>query len=262
MTTAMIPHDLEIGSASGRRLIPRQLRPAARILLHRLRHRAGTLRSPFELYEPEGVLFVHVPKNAGKTVNGVVYDALPGPEASLLSAHHSAQYLRRLDRKTFDSLFKFAVVRDPRSRLVSAFNYLKFESPHPPDRRFADSELARFRDCDALCSQADGETLARLVRWPHFRPQVTFLCDGEGSLLVDALICFERLGRGLSVVSQHLGVHWAAPAERSTSSPSVGDAVKQLVDDRYPDDRDLHRLVAGQEDGVLFVSSGDAVARG
>ena len=65
-------------------------------------------------------IFIHIPKNAGTSVEYCLAPKLAEPR----SQHATSLELREMWKSMFQKLFKFAFYRDPVSRLVSAFSYL------------------------------------------------------------------------------------------------------------------------------------------
>ncbi len=250
----LMPHDLRVGNDWAGRLLPEVVQPISKVTLHRARRLVGGSASPFDLFRRSGVIFVHVPKNAGKTITGVIYDDIDPIDASRINAHHSAQYLRLFDRRAFDQGFKFAIVRDPRTRFVSAFHYLKSSSKYDVDRNFAERELGQFATLSELCAAADLALVERLFHWPHFRPQVSFLCDRNGEVLVDALVLFERMGTGMAAAGNLLGRQWDVSPQASRHACEDVDAVGPLIERFYPDDVRLHEMVSSADDGLLLVA--------
>lgn len=254
MPTQATPHDLIVGNPIAAVLLPRSAQASARLLVHKARHVFGVARSPYEVFSPAGVLFVHIPKNAGKAVSEAVYSHDRAPrEVSRLNAHHSAEYLRRLAPLRFERCFKFAVVRDPRSRLISAFNYLKFSSPFEADRRFGTEMLGRFASFDEISFIAQ-EEFNDLMRWPHFQTQLSFLRGSNGSILVDALIDFNRIESGLSVVARHLGRDWSIKGAPGLKSDRDLRAAERLTSRHYPGDAALYEKVKATPSGVVLLA--------
>jgi Sulfotransferase family len=62
-------------------------------------------------------LFIHIPKNGGTTVTNALYGRFIG--------HRSAEWYRSADPIFFESKFKFAIIRNPAERFISAFYFLK-----------------------------------------------------------------------------------------------------------------------------------------
>ncbi len=152
-------------------------------------------------------LFIHIPKTAGQSVERV-FLALNGLDwgtrgALLLRenpdpaqgpprlAHLTAQdYLHYgyLTPDQFRAYFKFAFVRNPWARMVSLYRHLSYGVS------FRDYLLGEFR-----------KKVWKEMHW-FVRPQVEFVTDGDGTLLVDFVGRFERLQADFDAICQQLGL--------------------------------------------------------
>lgn len=236
------PHDLRKSKGTFSSILPDSLFVDARMIYRRHAYKSGKKVSPFELYRSESTAFIHVPKNAGTFINSVVYPSMPPEISTEINAHHSVQYLRKLDPKAFAAIGKFAILRHPRDRLRSAFDYLKFKSPFDTDKEFAEMRLARFSNFEAFCSTLSIEEFESLLDWPHFQPQISFICDAQGSLLVDALTTFEGMDLGLPKIGAHWGKDWSVQANASREYLDSEGAMK-FVETYYTHDLRLWKTV-------------------
>jgi hypothetical protein len=250
--TVLIPHDLPRGGSGKLRAMPEPLYGAARMIYRRLSYRTGRKTSPFELYESRGIVFIHVPKNAGTFVNGLVYPDFNATLSTSINAHHSAQYLHRLDPVRFRALPKFSILRHPAARLRSAFNYLKFHSPFPEDQAFAKTGLSGYDDFEHFCATVGPKQMRALRWWPHFRSQASFVCAPNGRLMIDALIVLEDLSTGLAALGAHLDRDWGAVdiAPRPPAPPGPADA---LVAREYQCDLRLWTAVWSRRERLRIV---------
>lgn len=154
-------------------------------------------------------LFIHIPKNAGQSVEHVFLRQL-----DLTWQTRAALLLRRNDRpdlgpprlahlkwheyvsfdyitqEQFDAYFKFAFVRDPWSRMVSMYRYFAFHKKVS----FREFVLREFR--------------RRLWHDGHWfvGPQSDFICDTNGRPAVDFIGRFETLAEDFHSVCQRLGM--------------------------------------------------------
>lgn len=145
----------------------------------RQRERIATIRRA-------GVLFIHVPKNAGMSISQHLY----GCQVK----HRSMRYYLSV-APDVAALPSIAVVRDPVRRFLSAFAYARAGgSAH---NRVATPFNAHYRGFAGIDDALDH--LAR-ARGPFdidhiFRPQSWYLLDGMGKLMVDELVDFGDLDR-------------------------------------------------------------------
>ena len=132
-----------------------------------------------------GLLFVHVPKCGGSSVED---------QLGVHHGHRSAVYFRAADPELFARAWKFSIVRNPYDRLVSAFHYLKGHSFSERDRAWAAATLGDCPDFAGFLDRlAEPGFRDRVLAWLHFQPQWYYLCDARGRLLVDEAARLEDL---------------------------------------------------------------------
>jgi len=170
-------------------------------------------------------IFVHIPKNAGQSVEHVFLsmhgltwetraplllrpnaDPLQGPPrlAHLLAADY-VDY-GQVTKEDFASYYKFSFVGNPWERVVSFYKYLGF------------SKGSKFKDFVATDFQN--------VVWKHdywfVRPQVEFVCNKDGKLLVNLVGRFENFREDFHSVCKAIGVDGIDPPHITKSIPSQG----------------------------------------
>jgi hypothetical protein len=147
--------------------------------------RARLERPDLAVNRRTGLLFVHVPKCAGSTV-----EAQLGVE----HGHRSAVYFRAADPRLFAELWKFSIARNPFDRLVSAFHYLKGRTRSYRDRAWAEEVLGACPDFATFAVRlAEPAFRESVLAWLHFQPQWYYLCDRDGRLLVDEVARVEAI---------------------------------------------------------------------
>lgn len=145
------------------------------------------------------VIFVHIPKTAGQSIehvflseNGLAWgqraalllrqnrDPAAGPER--LAHLFACEYVScgHMAADDFSKYFKFAVIRDPLARLASAYRF-RHHSLGISFRQFVEEQLIT-EPLDLFSGRSR-----------HIFPQSCFVCGGDGNVLVDKLIIFERL---------------------------------------------------------------------
>jgi len=133
------------------------------------------------------LLFIHIPKNAGTTVATQLYGNHRG--------HRTALFHLSSDPAHFRAKRKFAIVRNPWSRVVSAYEFGRAINPnHRPylaETRHIFQEYRTFSDFVNLYLLENKEMLDSLD--PIFRPQFTYVCDKNYNIIVDRIFHFEDL---------------------------------------------------------------------
>jgi hypothetical protein len=190
-------------------------------------------------------IFTHVPKTAGKSVRFLL--GLPEFAHQYVPTGKDVEYgfgHNRLvdfnDKEYFSRYFKFAFVRNPYDRVVSAFSYLCSGGCNEIDRLFYEEYLRVYDNI----FDAFAEDLPRLLATPHFAPQAVWLCDTCGALLTDFVGRYERLERDLIIIGNRLGLSFGKlpVLNASTHEPyrSYYDAsTRQRIAFAYGEDLEL-----------------------
>jgi hypothetical protein len=152
-------------------------------------------------------IFIHVPKTAGQSIErvflkdvGLCWDdraplllrenarpSLGPPSLAHLPADEYVE-LQYISDCLFSTYFKFAFVRNPWDRAVSFYRFLGYSSWLPFDS-FVEDHLA------TLSSE----------KW-FFRPQVDFITNAAGTVLVDFVGRFERLETDFRKICREVGL--------------------------------------------------------
>lgn len=139
------------------------------------------------------VIFIHVPKAAGTSIKTALYGAGGGGHRRIVEYFGHDPVRARI-------FFKFGFVRNPWSRLLSAYSYLiQKERTTGRDRHFADTFLADKDDFTAFVQALDDPRYRRLIQcYDHFQPQTYWVCrPGEQQHSLDFLGRFETLASDL-----------------------------------------------------------------
>ena len=145
-----------------------------------------------------GALFIHIPKNAGTSVSWALYG---GP-----ATHRSVRLYEFAAPDLAARSYKFAVLRDPVERFLSAFDFvLNGGGEHVPVIERSLRRLRRVRSVDDYLDYLE----KRRSNWIDIdnvgRPQTWFLTDRSGRIAVDALFTLDDLARVQEVVLRHGG---------------------------------------------------------
>ncbi len=132
-----------------------------------------------------GMLFIHVPKNAGTSISERLYGAQ--------IKHATALYYSRVAPDLL-ALPSFAIIRNPVERFLSAYRYAR--SGGTRHRNISQPFLDRYASFRSIDDAIDHLAAARSpFDIDHvFRPQAWYLLDAQGQQAVDRLIPYERIG--------------------------------------------------------------------
>lgn len=183
-----LPHDLR------RRLymvcFPRQFRAYA----------ARFSRTFAPVYRHHRCLFVHVPKVAGISVARSLFG-----DNTAVSHMTICHFQLVLCRRDFEAALKFAFVRNPWDRLVSAYAFLEAGGYNDHDAVFARNILVHYPTFPLFVRNwlATEENQLKRV---HFMPQYAFVCNPGSGPLVNALNHYEALAQGYAAICGRLGI--------------------------------------------------------
>jgi chondroitin 4-sulfotransferase 11 len=162
-------------------------------------------------------IFIHIPKTAGLSI----YEMLGMDQP--YDTHAPVSGYRVADRALFEKAFKFAVVRNPWDRVVSAFHYLKYKPISPNDARWSQDEWWSERYLASINSFPEFLHALRVPKfrrfvltWRHFIPQHYFLTTNKSGLLVNHLVRFEDLDKELQAIAWQIGAPISA-AQRNVT---------------------------------------------
>jgi hypothetical protein len=186
-------------------------------------------RSP--LWLSARIVFVHVPKAAGTSINHALYGRFMG--------HARACEIRKWGSAALNALPSFAVTRNPWDRLVSAYRFAKrghgiggayqaaANSPDQYDRPEFESFPLFVKEwlANKNVSKLDG----------IFQPQSLFVCSASGTILVDHVGSLDNLRPTEDFIRSHL-----------RNAPSIGFSNRsgQRIDYRCYYTDDLAEIVA------------------
>ncbi|ALQ52654.1 hypothetical protein ATY38_14165 [Nitrosomonas ureae] len=143
-------------------------------------------------------MFIHIPKTAGISVCQALFGCLGG-------GHLTARtYQVIFGVECYKNYFKFAFVRNPWDRLVSAYVFLKKGGLTEQDKAWAHEYLDKFDSFQDFIMQ--GLTSADIYRILHFIPQWEYVVDKNGKVDVDFIGRFETLENDFEILGNRLGV--------------------------------------------------------
>lgn len=141
-----------------------------------------------DIFFKDNVLFIHIPKNAGTSIEKAVYNT------DWLVSHTPAIRYFKEDKDKFLSLKSFAFVRNPYDRFVSAFFYLKDGGA----KKGKDLEFSYFiknTSFSEFCFNIlnDEEYKNKVLSHIHFREQFKFICNAKKEIIINYVGRYENL---------------------------------------------------------------------
>ncbi|MEN3950581.1 sulfotransferase family protein [Iodidimonas sp. SYSU 1G8] len=179
-------------------------------------------------------VFIHIPKTAGVSVRRALsIDHTPS------SVHATYLDYQRADPRKCRDYFKFAFVRDPFDRVLSAYSFLAAGGIERFDARRRERVL---HGIDGF-EQFVHERLPRVTHELHFRPQHEFLCDGSGTVKVDFVGRVETMDHDFAAIRDRLGIDGELAVHNSSvheaSAQSYTTAMRAIVGQLYARDFSL-----------------------
>jgi Sulfotransferase family len=153
----------------------------------------------FQPFLEHKCIFVSVPKCAGLAMADALFGGVN--RGTHLTISH---YKLAFSKEEFDSFFKFAFVRNPWDRVVSAYHYLRDDVWKRNDCAQRDRVIRPYPSFRDFVLEWLTETNVQTAM--HFRPQYQFVCTSErGEPVVDFVGRFERLEQDFEVVRSRIG---------------------------------------------------------
>ena len=144
------------------------------------------------LFHERKVLFIHIPKTAGVSVYRGLFDVDS-------SGHYNfTRYQKWFSRHQLRKFYKFTFVRNPYTRLLSAYHYIKEGGRgHTNDLEYQNS-VSKIRGFEAfVLDWLDESTMEQI---PHFRKQSSYLYDEKREIKLDYIGKLENIDHDYQIV--------------------------------------------------------------
>lgn len=144
-------------------------------------------------------VFVHIPKTAGISINMSLFGNLGGGHSS------TNEYKILLGIDNFNDYFKFAFVRNPYSRLLSAYYFLKRGGFNHKDKNWAEEHLKEYNNFeDFVLNWVNKDSIHSYV---HFKPQYKYICNRQMEIEVDFIGRFENIKEDYQKICNRLEIN-------------------------------------------------------
>lgn len=195
-------------------------------------------RSPFTpRVLKKQVIFIHVPKAAGTSIKTKLYGKIEGGHRRIVEYYGYDPVRTR-------AFFKFGFVRNPWSRLLSAYSYLTQKKQSTSrDQKFTDAFLSDKRDFTDFVKALEDVRYRRIVQcYDHFQLQAYWICrPGEHKHSLNFLGRFETLSADIEELNEKksLDLQVGPPMRKSSHGDyrdSYTDKTRRIVEDVYAKD--------------------------
>lgn len=179
-------------------------------------------------------IFIHIPKTAGVSLKTALY-GIKG------TYHYSFNnYENILHQKFIEKAFKFTFCRNPYTRLISAYNYLKKGGGNEIDKTFYEIHIKKYNNFDDFVNHGliNDRILQKFI---HFKTQKSFLLNHKNKIEIDFIGKLENISNDYQYVCSKLNIN----SELPTLNKSTSDIVKLKPETRtnifnyYEDDFQL-----------------------
>ncbi len=205
-------------------------------------------------------IFFHIPRCGGTSIEsffgllfepGNLYGVIKKDDRVITLQHLTPpdlKKLRLLTDDTYETSFKFTIIRDPFDRMASDYLWQKKHDRHNEFAQMSFDDYLKF----AEQILKDGGYFKK-VFYDHFRPMVMY-CLQDGELLVDDILLLENIENELDRIRDIIGpvdlpwINKSADSYQELKTSYYIDKVYSL----YSADKELYdRIVALQEPGEL-----------
>ena len=123
------------------------------------------------------IIYVHIPKTAGRTIATSIYKKQVG--------HFPLKRYYYFNKKIFENSFKFTFVRNPWSRIFSAYDSL-YECRNENNQFgiFIRKNISCYKNFDDFLSSfiKNQNKIKKLFQWTHFIPQYRWITFNDNKL--------------------------------------------------------------------------------
>jgi hypothetical protein len=148
------------------------------------------------IFKEKKVLFIHIPKAAGRSVTKEIYGELD-------LGHYFISDYYNINKELTGSLFKIAFVRHPVYRLLSAYKYLISGGSNSADAYIGNILVNETKDFDDFVLNWLDDN--KIYSWFHFIPQFEFMLY-ENKIDMNFIGKFENLDDDFLKLSEMIGM--------------------------------------------------------
>jgi len=182
-------------------------------------------------FEDNECIFIHVPKAAGVSVSKTLF-------GNLACGHCTVKdYYFLFGKKRYRRMFTFTFVRNPFTRLASAYKFLKEGGMKRQDKKWSNKYLSKYDSINDFV--INGLRRKEIQSWVHFKRQVDFLY-GENDIDIDFIGKIENIKSDFGYVKRKIGIDGSL-SHRNKTKPRgkygvYSDTSKKIIKKVYESD--------------------------
>ncbi|MDW2309491.1 sulfotransferase family 2 domain-containing protein [Vibrio sp. 1075] len=200
--------------------------------IYLIKHKIDLYRR-YLFWKKKKTIFIHIPKVAGTSINKAIYGRTLG--------HYTSNQVKSAFPQLFSDCYKFAVIRDPYERIYSAYKFAKVGKTN--DMGVYKPKQYQIKDFDSfemfLKNWLPKQNLAKSDF--IFRPQVSFITNGYGELLVNDVFLLSDLKSLETRFGVNFKNHNSTGGRFEMENVYHDESMKKIVSDLYSDDIELFR---------------------
>ena len=181
----------------------------------------------------DSAIYIHIPKTGGNSIE---------KSLGLLKTGHKPlkSFELSLTKKEFSNAYIFTVVRDPFTRLASAYYYLKSDNISEEDKEFRNNILSKYPNFEVFVKNyIKNEGVYGYI---HLIPQFEFIRTWNGAVRCDEIIKLDSIDAGFEKLRVKLGreksilTHKNKTVKKTDYLSQYDDEMKEIVRNVYSDD--------------------------
>lgn len=190
------------------------------------RKREGSAISQLDKHK---CIFIHIPKTGGTSIARSFIGENVG--------HYEWYLLKKVFGKDYDSYFKFAIVRNPWDRVVSAYHYYQSDKITDANKIWAQQSGILELDFENFIRDA----LENAMDYHHFKTQCSFIMDNNGKSMVDYVGRFEDLEEAAREVFSQIKIntqleHFNKSQRKKDYRSYYNETTKSIIGRLYEED--------------------------
>jgi hypothetical protein len=187
-------------------------------------------------FDKHSCIFIHIPKTGGLSLALSLFGNRGGGHRTYFS------YYPIYSPKEYKQYYKFAIVRNPWDRLVSAYFFLKEGGVTDTDRQWFEQNLSQYNSFESFVREWISEK--NIYSYLHFIPQHYYVAHRH-KIMIDKVYKLENISSAIEDISKKLDVDISLSHKNKTKNRSSDyrqyytPETKNIVADVYQKDLKL-----------------------